>query len=168
MAKRNIKWSAKNSKEFAKLAKELSDTIAKKLEAVEPANPKFKSALYNVGLILRNRMIMEATRQRIVNTGALRNSINFAVQGDKVIAGSFGVKYARFHEFGANLPPNAVRAMFANMRKMGGKKPRASKGIFQGNAQTGGKLLARPFVRTALTIERDRIRRELRKIITGG
>lgn len=145
---------------------ELQKRMAQRLKEFEPRGKKATKALNLIGIALRNRMIMNATRQRIIDTGALRSSINYRIQGNTVIAGSFGVPYARFHEFGATLPPAAVRAMFAAMRKRSATR-RPSKGVFQGNPRDGGTLKARPFVRPALEAERARILAILQEVMGG-
>jgi phage gpG-like protein len=145
---------------------QLSKNLAKRIKTLEPRGEKTVKALNLIGIILRNRMIMEATRQRIVDTGALRNSLNYRINGNTVTVGSFGVPYARFHEFGATLPPAAVRAMFAAMRKRS-KTPRPSKGVFTGNPRDGGKLKARPFVTPALRMEGPRIRAIIKESMGG-
>lgn len=145
---------------------ELQKRMQKRLKELEPRGVKNVKALNLIGTVLRNRMIMNATRQRIVDTGALRNSINYRINGSTVVVGSFGVPYARFHEFGASLPPAAVRAMFAAMRKRSPTR-RPSKGVFQGNPRDGGTLKARPFVVPALMMERARIRAILQEVMRG-
>jgi len=135
----------------------LSKRMEARIKALEPQGQKTVAALNKIGIVLRNRMVMEATRKRIVDTGALRNSLTYKINGNTVTVGSFGVPYARFHEFGAKLNPAAVRAMFAAMRKRS-KKPRPSKGVFVGDPKRGGTLRARPFVTPAITLERARIR----------
>jgi len=145
---------------------ELQKRMQKRLKELEPRGVKNVKALNLIGTALRNRMIMEATRQRIVDTGALRNSINYRINGNTVMVGSFGVPYARFHEFGASLPPAAVRAMFAAMRKRSPTR-RPSKGVFQGNPRDGGTLKARPFVVPALKMESARIRAIIKEVMGG-
>lgn len=145
---------------------QLQKRMAQRLKELEPRGKKSTKALNLIGTVLRNRMIMNATRQRIVDTGALRNSINYRINGNTVTVGSFGVPYARFHEFGATLPPAAVRAMFASMRKRSTVR-RPSKGVFQGNPRDGGTLKARPFVVPALMMERARIRAILQEVMGG-
>lgn len=144
----------------------LQKRMLARIKALEPKGVKVVKALNLIGTVLRNRMVMEATRQRIVDTGALRNSINYRINGNKVTVGSYGVPYARFHEFGAKLPPAAVRAMFASMRKRS-KTPRPSKGVFQGNPREGGTLRARPFVTPAIQLEQTRIRAILNEVFSN-
>lgn len=136
-------------------AKQLTNRIQARLKKLEPKSEQTKRSLHLIGTMLRNRMVMEATRKRIVDTGALRNSINYRIDGNSVTVGSFGVPYARFHEFGAVLHPGAVRAMFAAMKKRSG--PRRSKGVMVFNKNGSATLRARPFVRPALDLERARI-----------
>ncbi len=144
----------------------LQKRMVERIKTLEPRSEIMTRTLHHIGTVLRNRMIINATKQRIVDTGALRNSINYRISNNTVTVGSFGVPYARFHEFGATLPPAAVRAMFANMRKRS-STPRPSKGVFTGNAVTGGKLSERPFVRPALKTETARIRAIIRENLGG-
>lgn len=139
-------------------SKKVVQSLVDKIKKYEPDSEQMNAALQRIGNILRNRMIMNATRQQIVNTGALRNSLTYRVNKNTVIAGSFGVRYARFHEFGAYLHPAAVRAMFAAMgRQVKGKRKGQSKGVFTGSPTTGGYLRARPFVIPAFISSRNQI-----------
>lgn len=156
MAKKSglsISW---NDRKIA--SNQLSKQMSDRLKSLEPESKQMNKALQMIGVTLQNRMIMNATQKRIIDTGALRASLRYRVDGNTVTAGSFGVPYARFHEFGANLPPNAVRAMFANMAKRKRQKRHVSKGVFSGNVRDGGTLKARPFVMIALKQEQARIR----------
>lgn len=146
-----------------RLADALIQKLSKRLKILEPSSPQRAAALNKIGIVLRNRMVMNATSLGIVDRGALRNSLTYRIERNTVVAGSFGVPYAKFHEFGATLPPAAVRAMFAAMRRRGGPKRKpGGKGVFKGNAITGGVLRARPFVRPALQSEHARILQILR------
>lgn len=132
------------------------------------ASSKEKQALLTrIGIKLQSAIVFNVTKENIVDTGVLRQSIRFVLDGDSVEVGSFGVPYARFHEFGAKLTPAAVRAMFASMRKRS-KIRRASKGVFSGNAQRGGTLRARPYVRPALRTQRAWIESQIKDFIDGN
>jgi phage gpG-like protein len=159
MAKKSGITISKKGRQIA--AGKLADDMVKRLQVLEPKSPLMNVALQTIGVTLQNRMIMNATQQRIIDTGALRASLRYAVNGSTVTAGSFGVRYARVHEKGRIMKPNEVRAMFANMAKRS-RKPRhggvGGKGVFSGNAQKGGKIKARPFVTIALKQEQARIR----------
>lgn len=149
-----------------KSVKSLVAKMSERLKALEPESPQMTKALNRIGVTLANRMIMTATQKRIIDTGALRASLNYRVEGNRVTAGSFGVRYARFHEFGAGLTPRAVRAMFAAMGKRGGPK-RASKGVITFLGGGAAILKARPFVTPALELERARIQAIVREYLRG-
>jgi len=141
--------------------------IAQRAQRLGASSEDKQRLLVRIGVKLQSAMVMNATRQRIVDTGALRQSLRYRIDGDSVEAGSFGVPYARFHEFGATLPPRAVRAMFANMRSRS-KVRRASKGVFSGNPKTGGTLRARPFVRPAFEKNKAWIMQQIKDYLDGN
>lgn len=132
------------------------------------ATSKEKQAvLARIGMRLQADMVMLATSQNIVDTGALRQSLRYVLSGDSVEVGSFGVSYARFHEFGAKLTPAAVRAMFASMKKRS-KLRRAGKGVFTSNGAGGGTLRARPYVRPSLRKNRAWIDAQIKDYLNGN
>lgn len=137
----------------------LSQFITKlqnKTAELSPDSPRLKDAFTRIGLMVSATAKLEARRQRIGDTGKLINSIRYELftkgTTSGVNIGPYGTHYAKYHEYGAVLPPNAVRAMFAAMRQRSQFRPKvAGKGVFTGNAQTGGRLKERPFMRPALT-----------------
>lgn len=129
--------------------------MQKKTAELAPDSPNLKSAFVQIGLMVVATAKLEARRKRIGDTGKLINSIRYELftKGTTtgVSIGPFGTHYAKYHEYGADLPPNAVRAMFAAMRQRSQFRPKvAGKGVFTGNAKTGGHIKARPFMRPAL------------------
>ena len=108
-------------------------------------------------------MIMNTVRKNIVDTGALRNSLNYEIESDKtgsrLSVGSFGVPYAKYHEFGANLGPAGIRAMFAAMRARRAVSARRYKD--KNVVSDAGVMKARPFVRPAYQSKLSQVRRIL-------
>jgi len=139
-------------------AKALEARIMARLEKFLPEDPKKRETLFKIGKVLRARMILNATVKRIVDQGGLRKSLNYEIDKDKLSVGSFGVPYAKYHEYGANLGPAGMRAMFAAIKKRHGK---SSKRIVDKNVVVNGFLKARPFVAPALQSELSKIRRIL-------
>lgn len=126
-----------------------------KTAELAPDSPNLKSAFVQIGLMVSAYAKLNARQKRIGDTGKLMNSIRYELftKGTTtgVAIGPFGTHYAKYHEYGADLPPHAVRAMFAAMRRRSQFRPEGkSKGVFTGNAKTGGRLKARPFLRPAL------------------
>ena len=135
--------------------KVLEQRLKIRLTKLSSDSPEANALLHRIGSILRTEMIMNTIRKDISDTGALRNSINYFISGNVLEVGSFGVPYAKFHEFGANLGPAGMRAMFAAMRarrSVSGKRYRDK------NVVVGQKLRARPFVRPALQTKIGRVR----------
>jgi hypothetical protein len=139
-------------------AKALETRIMAKLEKFLPQSEKSQAALHRIGSLLRTEMIMNATRKNIVDTGALKNSINYQIDGNTVSVGSFGVPYAKYHEFGANLGPAGMRAMFAAMRA---RRPASAKRSRDKNVVVNQTLRARPFVRPAFESKLSQVRKIL-------
>jgi phage gpG-like protein len=136
-------------------SKLLEQRLKIRLSRLEPDSRESKDVLHRIGSLLRTEMIMNTIRQNINDTGALRNSINYFISGNVVEVGSFGVPYAKFHEFGANLGPSGMRAMFAAMRA---RRSISGKRYKDKNVIMGTRLMARPFVRPALQTKLGRIR----------
>ena len=139
-------------------AKALEARIMAKLEKFLPQSEQSQAALHRIGSLLRTEMIMNATRKNIVDTGALRNSINYQIDGNTVSVGSFGVPYAKYHEFGANLGPAGMRAMFAAMRA---RRAGSAKRYRDKNVVVNETLKPRPFVRPAFQSKLSQVRRIL-------
>lgn len=146
-------------------AKALEARIMKRLEKFLPQSEKAQAALFRIGMLLRTEMIMNTVRQNIVDTGALRNSLNYEIESDKnrtiLYAGSFGVPYAKYHEGPAEgrfLGPRGMRAMFAAMRA---RKANSAKRYKDKNVVVNGVLRPRPFVAPAFRSKLSQIRRIL-------
>jgi len=135
--------------------KVLEQRLKIRLAKLSPDSPESNALLHRIGSILRTEMIMNTIRKDISDTGALRNSINYFISGNVLEVGSFGVPYAKFHEFGANLGPAGMRAMFAAMRA---RRAVSGKRYRDKNVVVGQKLRARPFVRPALQTKIGRVR----------
>lgn len=144
----------------------LISKIQSMFRSVRPEDPRMRRLLERIGMNLESEIKTTITRKRIVDSNFLRESIKYRVDGNAVTVGSFGVRYAKFHEFGATLSPAAVRAMFANMRRRS-KKKRKGKGVFRGNPKTGGVLMARPFVRPSVEKLRPKIYDLIRAHLRG-
>jgi len=139
-------------------AKALEARIMARVEKFLPDSRKKREILFRIGTVLQKRMFNNATIKRIIDRGHLRKSLKYEIDGDTVSAGSFGVPYAKYHEYGANLGAAGLRGMFAAFKRRGeatGNKPRDK------NVIVNGFLKARPFVAPALQSELSKIRRIL-------
>lgn len=121
--------------------------ITKRAARFQLNSPDRQRLLTRIGIKLQSEIVMNVNREKIVDFGILRASIKYQLDADSVTVGSFGVPYAKFHEFGANMPPRAMRAMFASLRRRHSSAVRAK--IRDKNVVENGKLRARPFVRPA-------------------
>jgi phage gpG-like protein len=146
--------------------KTLIQKMTERRKAMEPNSPELRAALTRIGVNISNRAKVNAIQKRVFDQGALVNSLGYVIDGSKVTIGSFGVRYARFHEFGANLHPGAVRAMFAAMRERGGPK-RASKGVLTFKGDGSATLKARPYLMPAFETEKARTMAIIREYAAG-
>lgn len=141
-------------------ARVLEERIMAKLRKFLPDDERKQAVLHKIGISLQTEIQMNVVRKRIYDTGALSKSIGYEIDNDTVTVGSFGVPYAKYHEFGANLGPRGMRAMFAAMRA---RKATSAKRYKQGGKGVivNQRLLARPFVRPALQSKMSHIRNYL-------
>lgn len=143
-------------------AKALEERVRYRLAKYLPNDERSQEALHRIGMLLRTEMIMNTVRKKIVDTGALRNSIMYEINADRtgttLVVGSFGVPYAKYHEFGANLGPAGMRAMFAAMRA---RKMSPGKRHVDKNVVVNGTLKARPFVIPAFRSKLSQVRKIL-------
>lgn len=142
--------------------KALEARIMKRLEKFLPENEKLRAALFRVGMLLETEMKRNVERKKIIDTSALMNSLRYEIDSEKNVTtlsvGSFGVPYAKYHEYGANLGPRGLRAMFAAMRA---RKAKSAKRYRDKNVVQGTQLLARPFVAPAMRSKLSQVRKIL-------
>lgn len=90
--------------------------------------------------------IIAAARVRVgqkgaIDTGRLRSAIGYRVEGNELVVGVSGLKYARINEFGGPFTRAMARAMFAAMRARGKTDRSRSKGYLK-----SGRYPARPYL----------------------
>lgn len=146
-------------------AKALEERIRYRLAKYLPNDERSHEALQRIGIILRTEMIMNTVRKKIIDTGALRNSINYEINADKtsttLSVGSFGVPYAKYHEGPENgryLGPRGMRAMFAAMRA---RRASSANRYKDKNVVVNGVLRPRPFVAPAFRSKLSQVRKIL-------
>jgi len=124
---------------------------------------KNKSQILNrIGLRLTNRMKMEITRLQAVDTGRLRNSVQYRVRGSSVTVAVFNARYAKYVEYGTK--PSARMARFLGARmgllKKAGGVSKPSKGVveFRGRGiLRTARIKPRPFFWNTIEAEKDGI-----------
>jgi phage gpG-like protein len=137
--------------------------IDRLLSKIEPGE-----VLNRIGLRLTNRIKLNITRQRVVDSGKMRASTTFNITGSKLQVGIFGVKYAKFHEFGTKPSIKMARWIFANLKRRG---KRSSKGVIEwggsGRNRTA-RIKARPFFRPSIEQEKQYISDIIRSYYLGN
>lgn len=150
---------------YDKLIKILEDNLLQKIKRLSPDDPNLNEALIRIGSRLERDIKINIRRERIVDTGTLFNSIRYRISktGNKSIleVGSFGVPYARMHEFGGPFTARQRKAMFASLRNRGKLKGNyTSKNVIQGNT-----FRARPYLRPAMEKNKNFIIDTLQSIV---
>ena len=124
--------------------------------------------LVRIGVKLQGAMVMNATRENLVRSGALRQSLKFNVSGDSVEVGSYGVPYARHHEFGARLSARGLskaRRWFFAQLKSGQRIPIKGAGNF---SLKTGIVKKRSFVRPAFEKNKAWIMQQIKDYLDGN
>jgi len=147
------------------IAHALEQRIIDKIKMYSPDNPKMNEALLRIGARLESDIKLNIQRNRMIDTGTLLNSIAYKLdkKDDKTIlqVGSFGVPYARMHEFGGPFLAHQRRAMFASLRNRGKlQRNYTPKNVIQGNT-----FKARPYIRPAWDKNKNYIMDVLRSLI---
>lgn len=152
--------------ELSNLGAELEGRIRRRVKTLRITDPKAREALLRIGLLIEAEAKQNIRRKGIIDTGRLLNSIRSELfqTPDRigVRVGSFGVPYASMHEFGGPFTDPQRRAMFSSLRDRGRLGPVRSpgKGIIQGN-----RFTARPYLRPALQVHRNRILNIIRGLL---
>jgi phage gpG-like protein len=124
--------------------------------------------LNRIGLRLSNRIKINITKQRIVDSGKMRASVSHQISGDTLTVGIFGVKYAKFHEFGTKPSIKMARWIFANLKRRG---KRGFKGVIEwggsGKMRTA-RIRARPFFRPSIEQEKGYISEIVKSYYLGN
>ncbi|MFQ5452256.1 MAG: HK97 gp10 family phage protein [Candidatus Paceibacterota bacterium] len=143
----------------------ISKRIAARLNSLQPSDPKAIRALTRIGALIQARAILNIRRKRIIDTGALVNSIIFEVsknnKGGQVVVGSERIPYAKIHEFGhKTFSARMRRAMFHSIKSSGRRNPNRDKDVIRGSV-----FRARPFLGPALFESKGDIMRILRELV---
>ena len=118
--------------------------------------------LHRIGLRLTNRMKMEITRLQAVDTGRLRNSVQYRVRGNSVTVSVFNARYAKFVEYGTRPSARMARFLGARMGEMkrSGGVIKPNKGVVEfrgrGLARTA-RIRPRPFFWNSIEQEKDNV-----------
>jgi len=85
-------------------AKKVIERLRQMRQRSEPDSMAMKAAFTRIGLLITSRAKVNILRQRLIDTGNLRRSIDYRFvrdpDGSAIEVGSFGVKYAAVHEYG--------------------------------------------------------------------
>jgi len=176
---------AGNKQDLARLIKRLED----RQRELAPDSKSMRAAFAKIGSVTSSEMKINAAKgrfedgrspksARIWDTGNLVNNTKYEYfkSGNSfgISVGTFGVRYAAFHEFGTKFSRKMWLYLMATMpksprkpKKTKGKKRRGgSKGVIEtqlGGAGIEARIRARPYVRPAIEKHRQFIIYTLRE-----
>jgi phage gpG-like protein len=141
--------------------KELLARMSARQNAMKTNSPQLNEAFLRIGLQIQAHARINATRQGVVDTGTLRQQINYKFFNDGnqsgVMIGVFGIPYAAINEFGGQVTRQMLKAMFATNRNRPKRDP---KNIITMNGDTG-TWKKRPYLIPAFRSQRQFITNQL-------
>jgi phage gpG-like protein len=143
--------------------KQLITRIQARQSAMKTNSPQLNEAFLRIGLQIQSHARINATNKGIVDTGTLRQQINYKFFNDGnqsgVMIGVFGIPYAAINEFGGTVTRDMLKAMFATNRN---RQPKASKNVIKiGKGAQSGTWRARPYLIPAFRSQRTFITNQL-------
>lgn len=146
------------------LGEAIRQRLMVRLAKLKPGSPEMMRILTRIGMRLEQETKLNIRKQAIIDTGNLFNSIRYQISqtatGMRLSVGSFGVRYAKIHEFGYPvMGPRQRAAMFARLREEG-KIGRPGKGVV-----FAGTFRARPYLRPAFDKVTQDFDREIRELL---
>jgi hypothetical protein len=136
----------------------LVSRLRERMKSFNSGSKEMQLAGVRIGLLLENQVKINIRQRKLIKTGYLLNSISHRLlsRGDslEVQVGSFGVTYAKVHEFGFDGQVDVKE------HKRLGRPVRAHSRHM--------KIIARPYVRPALEKQSKNIVNILRQIFGGA
>lgn len=143
----------------------LINRISKYRDTLEVGSKGVEGALTRIGMILSGEMKVNITKKQIIAGGDLRANTTYKIDGNRVEVGTFGIKYAKFHEYGTKWSHKQWLFLQAN-RERGNRKK--SKGVLQFRESGGlmeSRIRARPYFKPAIDRRKDMIVEILREAL---
>lgn len=138
----------------------LVSRVAAMIKKAEPGNIGLRTLGARIGLLLENEAKLNVRRRHLIDTGNLINSISHRLEADDrgiaVRAGSFGVPYARIHEYGFSGPEQVKAHQRLQTMAFGRPMQKPRKVDVRGHV----RIMAMPiraYLRPAFDSMRDRI-----------
>ena len=143
----------------------LIDRISKYRDTLEVGSKGVEGALTRIGMILSGEMKANITKKQIIDGGDLRANTTYKIDGNRVEVGTFGVEYAKYHEYGTKW---SHRQWLYLMATRGERPKRPSKGVLQTREKGGvieSRIKARPYFRPAIESRKDVVMEILREAL---
>lgn len=128
------------------ISKILTARIRSKLDAVSTVDKKMRAVMLRAGLLIEGHA-KQLIRKKLNkdSDGHLINSIQTRfISKDTLLVGSFGLPYARIHEFGGVIIPKKARMLAIPIHpSMKGRRAKDVPGLFSGEGATSKILFQR-------------------------
>jgi phage gpG-like protein len=136
--------------------KELLARMSARQNAMKTNSPQLNEAFLRIGLQIQTHARLNATKQGVVDTGTLRQQINYKFFNDGnqsgVMIGVFGIPYAAINEFGGPVTRQMLKAMFANST---GRVKKNKKIITMDEGGQTGRWKPRPYLIPAFVSQKQ-------------
>jgi len=137
--------------------KRLIERVSEARRALYPKSDALAGAYEKIGSTLSSEMKVRAAKQKIYDQGALVNHTTYGVSSDGVEIGTFGVKYAKYHEYGTKPSHKMWIYLVSNIIGKGTVKKK-SKGVIQTSGSGRDRVAwikARPYVHPTFNSEKN-------------
>jgi hypothetical protein len=137
--------------------KRLVERVSAARRALYPKSEALAGAYEKIGSTLSSDMKVLAAKQKIYDQGGLVNNTTYAVMPDGVEIGTFGVKYAKYHEYGTKPSHKMWLYLISNIIGKGTVKKKP-KGVIQTSGTGRDRMAwikARPYVRPTMKSEKN-------------
>lgn len=121
----------------------LAARIAKKFSRFQTSDKDFRTAMLRVATLIEAQAVLNIrTKLNRNSKGALRASIGHRFESrNTLLVGSFGIPYARIHEFGGTITPKTARKLAIPINKeFEGRRARDVPGLFRGKGRSNDIL----------------------------
>lgn len=123
-----------------KIAQLLIERIKRKLSRFQPNDRRFREALLRAAEIIEAHAQLNIRAKLNKNShGPLRNSIGHRFKSNtEILVGSFGIPYARIHEYGGPITPKVARMLAIPIDpQFEGRRAKNVPNLFRGRGRAG-------------------------------
>lgn len=151
---------------------EISERLVILRASQDPDSPAIRTAMMRAALLLQGQIKLEIRKQRLIDQGWLLNSIKWEFYnppdgGLGIRVGSYGIPYAAVYEYGMQNYKENVRPHTRTITSAFGEPISATTVNVSGFTRIRN-VRARPYLRPAMAIQKQRIASMLAEAAMGG